>query len=457
MQVLSENVQTSKAFYPARPMPWGIRAFHKLFAGLICWPLGFKTDIQNLDRLKELQKKPNGLVMALNHSSLADSATLQRLSGQAGITPVTMASLSMFDGQLFHLPLKVVWPVASRLGLFSINEANPTVERSKAFAQKTLEQAKFPLAIFPEGRVNWNSNQIATCRAGTMDFALKAASAKNRAVNVVPIGISYSYAPKAKKQAEKTLLQLERFAHAQQGKNFPELKTLPDDASLQQRIERLTDWVLAKEEAELGNVTSTRNVTERIKNIRHQKLAKLLEKYESETTGLSPSQNLKNKALPESRQIPELYKRINARQLSQPKPSFWVMLNPWSGRRKTYRELFQQTQADMRQLKALEIWQSCQDVAKLEPSLTGQLTQQMEALHRLQCLITGKRPGIFSVMRNCTAHIQVGEPIEVNPREKTSECAYKTHLVQLTQTLQSQLQGAVEVAKKRTLQNESLV
>lgn len=400
---------------------------------MICYPLGFKTQVDGLDRIKKLQQQNHPLLLTMNHSSLADTVTLQQFSNQASVIPITMAALSTFNHKILGLPMQVVWPFASRLGLFSVNAGNPTTEKTKAFARKVLTDKKYPLCIFPEGRVNWNNAQIGPCKPGTMQFAVQAANTNRETVNVVPIGITYIYSPKAKAQAAKALTQMERQANRLTSKKqLLALTVSSPKADIQERIDHLTNWVVEREEKAMALTPhSGQSLSDRINAITHEQLNKLRTEY-----GLKES-------LDTEKEVTRLHHAIVKKQLETPRPPLLVFLNPFSSRRKAYTKQYKKTQTALRQLNDLQILQSSGDAINLPSNLNN----QMEAINRLRCLVTGQRPGAVSTIRNCTAHVTIGEPIAVRPTEKGQST--ELHTEHLQSRLQTGLEQAVQTARTK--------
>jgi len=426
------QVNASTAFYPAKPIPWAITGLNKLFSGLICKPLNFKIQCHNPEKLAALNKPGQGLILTMNHSSLADKSTLLKLCAQTSLMPLTMASLTAAGN---HLPIPLIWPFLSRLGIFSVNEGNPSVKNTKRFAQNTLIKAKYPLCIFPEGKINWNNAKPGSCQKGTMQIALNAANEGKKAMKVVPIGITYQYDSKAEKQIRKTINALEAhiLSQGKASRNLPAFKKLSQNAALQEHLNHLLEWVVRQSESANYLNPSSYNQTERIERLRHKILSELKVEY---------GVNITDPAL----EIAGLSKAIHLRQHNHKRPPLWIMLNPWAKRRKEYKTQLQKIKTDIQKLNHVELLSSCRDALPLKPNPDT----QMEAAYRLRYLILNKPPHIWNVMRHCTAHIVVGEPILVAPKPDISGFMMESEILRLTRKLQVGLENAVKQAREQS-------
>ncbi len=379
-----------------------------------------------INRLRSIQQQGGAAMLALNHSSLADSFSIQALAYQTRLTPVTMAALENFDRKIANISYKIIWPIARLLGYFSVNRGNQSVQKSTDHVQEVLGKGQHPLLIFPEGRISWQNHQVGACQNGAMRLALQASQNKGQTVRVIPVGIGYRYLPQAKGQVLKLLTQNEK-------KWF---KGQPPKASLtlEQRITQLLNNVLQSQE-------QTYHLPPQAQLPWHQRLAAvqqaaietLSEKYQL------PFPSEKDA----SQQIRHLFKAINQRQIGLKPPTGWARINPWSAPRKRYQQARQATQSDIQTLRDMEILMSLEAPAQLE----NDTSQQMEALLKLFCLIQGKRPSILTIVRNCKAQIKVGEPILVSPQNLNSAQPLIMQANQLTTTLQQALQQAVDEAR----------
>lgn len=431
----ASKIQVSRAFYEARPWPWLIRLFQGGVHHFLARPLGFRLNISQADiqRLQTLQKEPGGVILTPNHANLADAFSLQELGRQTGLYPATMAALEDFDRKIANLPYRLVWPVVSRLGYFSVNPGNESLKRSNTYAKTLLEQGKQPLLIFPEGRVTWNNGSIGPCRNGAMRFALQAAQTNGKPVRVVPIGIHYQYSEKARFRLEQMLSRQEKAFI----KEFPGIKLpdLPSNASVQKRIDRLLDSFFSQWEKNYQIFSKTINQSERIEAIQQATLGKLNQEYGLQTV---------NRKDPH-RQIRHLFHAINQRQIQEKKPTGLAWLNPWSNAWKSYRKHRKETQDNIHRLRDLEILLSHQQALPLKTDLTSQL----ETLSRLNCLILGKRPDIVSIVRNCTAQVKVGTPVLVDKNTLKAPVTLIDRANQLTERLKNELQQVVQEAARR--------
>lgn len=430
------KVRDSHRFYEARPQPWLISLFRGSVHHLLSRPLGFQLNMDPADvqKLQALNKQPEGFILSPNHSSIADAFTLQELGYKTGIHPATMTSLDSFDRKILKLPYQVIWPLLSRFGHFSVNPGNNSVKQSVKHAEALLEKGDTPLCIFPEGRFTWNNQGLSPCRNGTMRIAIQAAKDGKKPVKVVPIGIYYNYSDKAKGRVEQMLSRQEQALAKQTGQPLPKL---PDNATPRQRMDRLQDVFLNQQEKKYG-LPKADGQPERIYAIQERSLKSLLSKYNARysETG-EPFQ-----------QIRYLSQAIHQQQMKYRKPArLRDWLNPWSKPWKTYKAQSKETRTDLCTLKDLEVLLHHKASLQQAPSPTkNDLNRQLETLSRLNCLILGQHPDIRSVVRHCTAHIKVGEPITVTGRPEREGERFIDRANQLTEEFQTKLRQAIRQA-----------
>lgn len=428
------RIRDTDRFYKAKPSPPLIRMFQWSVHHFLSRPLGFKLQMNREDvrKLQQLENQSGGLILTSNHSSIADAFTLQELGYKTGVHPATMTALDSFDKKILKLPYQVIWPFLSRFGHFSVNPGNSSIRRSTDHAEKLVEEGT-PLFIFPEGRFSWNNQVVSPCRNGTMRIALNAAQASQKPVQVVPIGIYYQYSEKAQKRLKKTLSSQEQKLEKQLQDKLP---SLPANASPSYRIERLVNGMLTQIEKQYGT-SQTGTQTERIDALEHKVLKQLVHKYnakQSETD--EPFQ-----------QIRYLCQAVYQKQNKYAKPErLRDRLNHWSKAYKTYAAKKQETQQDIRTLKALEMLLLHKTAIQANPRLDN-LNSQLDAVSRLSWIISGKSPNVWHIVRGCTAQLKVGTPIEVRQSLESTEKRFIDRANLLTEQLRSNLQQTVVDAK----------
>lgn len=421
-------IQTCNDFYPAKPLPWLIRSFQGGMQFVASRFLNFHCAIPNaeINRLQSIQKQTGASILALNHSSLADSFSIQALAYQANLTPVTMAALENFDRKIANISYKIIWPIAARLGYFSVNRGNQSIQKSTDHVQEILGKGKNPLLIFPEGRISWQNQQVGACQNGALRLALQTSQTKGQTIRVLPIGIGYHYLPQAKGQVLKLLTQNE--------KKWYKAELSPASLTVQERITRLLNSVLERQEQTYHlNQQARLPWHQRLGEVQQAAIQRLSEKYKL------PFPSSKDA----SQQIRHLFKTINQRQIDLKPPSGWSRINPWSQAYKLYQKARQETQSDIQILRDMEIIMSLESPTQLE----NDTSQQMEALLKLFCLIQGKRPSILTIVRNCKAQIRVGEPIVISPKTLNKDQSLIAQANQLTTTLHQALQQSVDEAR----------
>jgi 1-acyl-sn-glycerol-3-phosphate acyltransferase len=221
------------------------------------------------DRLKSSLKAGSGVLLASNHSRPCDPMVLGLLAGEVGRPCHIMASWHLFMQnrvQSFLLP---------RIGGFSIYREGLDRESLKC-ATRILAEARFPLAIFPEGFVTRNNDRLLQLMDGVAFLARsaakqRAASPQPGKVVVHPVFVRYFFEGDLAATITPVLQQIEARLSWQPQTDLP----------IRERIVKAGHALLALKEIEYLGVCQSGGIRERLKYL----LNRLLEPLEQEWTG----------------------------------------------------------------------------------------------------------------------------------------------------------------------------
>ena len=147
-------------------------------------------ECRGVEKLRASLADGAGVILAANHSRLADPLAIGVLSGEAGTEMFAMAS--------WHLFRESAWQrfLIRRMGAFSVyREGND--RQAVNFAIEVLEHNRRPLLIFPEGAVSRHCDLLMELMDGPGFIARQASKRREKAgkgpVRIHPIAVRYSY------------------------------------------------------------------------------------------------------------------------------------------------------------------------------------------------------------------------------------------------------------------------
>lgn len=185
-----------------------------------CWLLRFylrrymwKTfkvgsfECRGVEKLKASLEAGNGIVLAGNHSRLADPPATGIISGEAGCELFAMASWHLF----METPMQRF--LLRRMGAFSVyREGNDRASVSHAI--DILVEGRRPLLIFPEGAVSRHCDLLMDLMDGPGFIARQATKRREKEgklpVVIHPLAIRYSYDGDAEKLITPEVEELEK-------------------------------------------------------------------------------------------------------------------------------------------------------------------------------------------------------------------------------------------------------
>ncbi len=147
-------------------------------------------DFPGVERLKASIAEGRGILLAANHSRLADPMALGFLSGAAGTELFAMASWHLFRESWWQTFLM------RRMGAFSVyREGNDRQAVNQAIEILTANHR--PLVIFPEGAVSRHCDKLMEFMDGPGFIARQATKRREKVgkppVVIHPVAIRYSY------------------------------------------------------------------------------------------------------------------------------------------------------------------------------------------------------------------------------------------------------------------------
>ncbi|MEJ7593463.1 MAG: 1-acyl-sn-glycerol-3-phosphate acyltransferase [Planctomycetaceae bacterium] len=258
-----------------------------------------EIEIRSEEKLSSLLQAGHGIVLAPNHCRMSDAIVLQRLARHVRTPFFVMASAHLFHGRR-----SMSW-LLRRLGAFSVYREG--IDRQAV--QKGIDiltEGKRPLVLFPEGALS-NSNEHLNALQEGVSFIARSAAAKldkasqanntpdPRRVYTVPIAIRYLYMGDIEASAGAMLTQVEkrlswrpfegqclieriyRVGHALLSLKEQEYLGQPQSGDIDERLRRLIDHLLIPQEKEFLGGPKDGSVIARVKELRRVLLPEMIE------------------------------------------------------------------------------------------------------------------------------------------------------------------------------------
>ncbi|MCZ6794523.1 MAG: 1-acyl-sn-glycerol-3-phosphate acyltransferase [Planctomycetota bacterium] len=254
------------------------------------------TDVEfrGAEKLRDVFDSGQGVLLAPNHSRMADALVMQLLSRHLGRHFFIMAS-----SHLFYTGKRRAW-VIRRAGAFSVYREGVDREAVKA-AIDILAQARRPLVLFPEGSLSHSNDRLNALMAGVSMIARSAARRRARTdgaagkIVVVPVAIKYLFKGELRREIEPMLEEIEaRLSWRPQrelgileriykaGGSLLTLKEMeffgaPRPGTLPERLEGLIDHLLGPLEETWLQGRQDGSVITRVKELRKAVLPEMIE------------------------------------------------------------------------------------------------------------------------------------------------------------------------------------
>ncbi len=223
-----------------------------------------EVEVRQLDHLRAARAAGQGILVTPNHSGHADAHVMYHAADQLGCPCYFLTAW-----QVFHQRTRLGQWILQSHGCFSVDREGSDL---KAFRQATeiLQQAPYPLVIFPEGEVYHINERVTPFREGAAAIALTAARRAHRPVVCIPCGIKYRYLDDPTDNLIALMDRLEQ-----------EIFWRPrPDLPLPQRIYRFAEGAMALKELEFLGHTCTGPLPQRTDALAHHILTQIEQRYE---------------------------------------------------------------------------------------------------------------------------------------------------------------------------------
>ena len=243
-----------------------------------------KHEIRHLDRLQKSLQAGHGVLITPNHCRNADPLVMGWIAKAARCHFYAMASWHLFNQDWF-----TSWAI-HKMGGFSVYREG--IDRQAInMAVDILNTAERPLVIFPEGAVTRTNDQLQALLDGVAFIARSAAKRRQRRspdqkVVVHPVALKYLFEGDLEVASGQVLTEIEHRLSWQSQRDLPlmqrlikvgmALLTLKElehfesiqEGSLEHRMERLIEHLLAPLEEEWLGQSQQGSVIPRIKSLR---------------------------------------------------------------------------------------------------------------------------------------------------------------------------------------------
>lgn len=262
----------------AKLIEWWLPTHLRRDYGVTSW------EFRNVERLRASLDAGHGVVLASNHVRPSDPQVLGLLSLEVARPFHIMASWHVF------MQSRVMGFVLPRIGGFSVYREGLDRESLKC-ATRTVSEARFPLALFPEGMVSRNNDRLLNLMDGVAFLARtaakqRAATAPGGKVVVHPVFIRYFFEGDLAATIEPVMRQIETRLSWQPQTHLPlrervlkagqalltlkEIEYLgaPQSGAIADRLPFLLDHLLAPLEKEWAAGRNDGDTMARVKRLR---------------------------------------------------------------------------------------------------------------------------------------------------------------------------------------------
>lgn len=321
--------QTPYRFMPPRYS----RAFRPILHLLTRLSLRFEHQVSEVriagqEGLERLVRDGQSVLVAPNHADHADPGLMITVGRRSRLAFHFMAAREGFERHWLHRF------ILQRGGAFSVNREGGDLASIK-MAIKLLQEARFPLVIFPEGEIYHHKEALDELNEGVASIALRAASKlpEGRRGFVVPASITLKYDASVESTFSERLSTLEARITVK-----PRLHSSPVE-----RILALGSALLSIKEEEFSGSAQSGDLVDRIHNLRQGIVEKVEHSQGVFNEGLTIPKRIKalraairkelaeGEALLSSRRVEDLYDQLDwvyvAHQLYS-YPGTYLLENP---------------------------------------------------------------------------------------------------------------------------------
>ncbi len=235
------------------------------------------VEVRGGEIVRRQVEQGHGVLITPNHAGHADCFSACEAADRVGLPFYYMIAWQVFQRANWCTRLSL-----QHHGCFSVDREGTDL---RAFRQavEILKSRRNPLVVFPEGEVYHVNRRVTPFREGPAAMALLAARKGDRPVVCVPCSIVYTYVEDPMPDLLRLMDNLERAI----------LWRPQRDATLQQRIYRLAQGVLALKELEYLGVTGEGSLPERLARLIEGILGPLEQRYEVEKAGMTVPERIK--------------------------------------------------------------------------------------------------------------------------------------------------------------------
>ncbi|MEX2317612.1 MAG: 1-acyl-sn-glycerol-3-phosphate acyltransferase [Pirellulales bacterium] len=236
-----------------------------------------QVEVRDLAHLRAAVDSGQGVMITPNHSGHADPYIMYHVADE-----VDRPLYFLTAWQVFQQRTVIGQRILQHHGCFSIDREGTDL---KAFRRATdvLEQARFPLVIFPEGEVYHTNDRVTPFREGAAAIAVAAARRAKKPMVCVPCAIKYRYIDDPTPNLLQLMDRLEQ-----------EIFWRPrPDLPLAERIYRFAEGAMALKELEYVGRTSAGALRDRIDALARHVLGCIEARYEIDGSPLSIPERVK--------------------------------------------------------------------------------------------------------------------------------------------------------------------
>jgi len=234
-----------------------------------------------ISALEESMKAGDAVVLAPNHADHADVHVLSEVAARVGIRPRFMGAREIFEaGAINSFALQSG-------GVFSVDRDGSDIAAIK-MALSILDAGIHPLVIYPEGEIYHHHEWLDPLHDGLASILLKVARRlpEARRARIFPIAFRFEYDAEVERTFPARVAALERTVNLTARSDMPVVERLyqlgpallaakereylgeAGGGTLEERLERLREGLLADMEGRRGRAPAASTVPERVRALR---------------------------------------------------------------------------------------------------------------------------------------------------------------------------------------------
>jgi 1-acyl-sn-glycerol-3-phosphate acyltransferase len=350
-----------------------------------------RVDVEGGENVSRAAKEGSGVLIAPNHSTHYDAAALYIACDR-----IDQPVYFMTAWQVFAMSNRFEKWAMQRLGCFSIDRESTDRQAFKQ-AVDVLQSQPYPLVIFPEGDIYHTNDVITPFREGAAAIALSAAKRAERQVVMAPCGIKFFYVDDPTDRLLALMQELEERVYLRPAPHRP----------LIERIYRLAEGMVALKELDFFAATRSGSARERALTLIDAILSEMEKRHALPARGGTAPERVKALRQCVIKKIEDVAaSNGQAVQLKQDMEDLFFVMQLYS-------------------YPGNYLYEGCS------------IERIAETLDRLEEDILGRNLPTLRGRRRVV--VRFGEPIEVATGE-----GKRPSSAQLTQTLQTAVQGVIE-------------